>query len=239
LLLRATINFKLGCFAAAEIDVESCLENYKHMNLFDVDLITCRQLKLAVLKTKASTKNKTVGKKTLEECIVIAKDSLSICQKMASSFGFMGSDANISNGKYSEVVLKNNEMTPFEYGFTDFQENNSTLTLSPAINPKKAVEVSGPRIVRSPSKRTATLAPSIDEIQKMVRGGPIDNDGTQVESEYANIYLKACRSLATCHASLCSLLQEVRNLGESEELLLEQIALGEDGLKVNTFHHKN
>ena len=256
LYLRANAHYKLGNLNSAEVDCNSILDSYQISRSKDILLSRCLMLKSSIIRARVLNQKSTSVSRVLKDCLELIREARENLEALARAVGFLGYDSNVSYERSGSAVLLNHKMPPVLYNITELHENFPKLTLAANINPKKYADISsrGSCVTRTVDKGSAVTGDYNDDTEKVkstamslkrelntLRPAPIDDEMVITQSEFSNIYFAECRALVSCHAGLCSLLNDTRmstsvRVGQYEssldELLDEQIIIGEEGLKL-------
>ena len=245
ILSRAKTNYKLGKFTETLSDCNICIKQCEQNFCDDETLLRCLCLKASALRSQnLLTKDASTAKNVFQESLQLLRSARRVSLKLANLFGAFPADSNTIFGAVNSSVADYHAIIPALHGLTELHSNEPNLTLYPSFDSKKlrqAYEIN----LRKQDMGSNELFPvsAQDDLTSLsdLRLGPVDADETTFSpSCFVNIYLSSVRYLIICHASLCLLIGDARRSGyfpsTYNELLNEEVLLGENGIKVGPFN---
>lgn len=243
---RSRAHLKLGNLGDALRDIQSCIAQYAQNDLEDVQLVRCLCLQVSIMREISLHAPKADSAEAFTTTLELMRKAVRMAEALADLSGAFVPDSNVTYVRSDGAIKHHHMMSPLLHNLTDLHVNESDLSLSPQFNRKKLLNQAGITIPSLESKSSeeqseASLGDRYNDVDGL-RLSPLDRvEGVYSAVEYVNIHLLENRTLITCLAALCKLLDDARNAGLADDelqrpsstLVNEQLVTGEKAAKVS------
>lgn len=250
---RSRAHLKLGNLGDALRDIKSCIAQYAQNDLEDVQLVRCLCLQVSITREMSLHAPKANSAEAFVTSLELMRKAVLMAAALADLSGAFAPDSNVTYSRSEGAIKHHHLMSPPLHNLTDLHVNESDLSLSPQFNRKKLLNQAGITIPSleiaisslesksSEEQSEASLGDRYNDVDGL-RLSPLDRvEGLYSAVEYVNIHLLENRTLITCLAALCKLLDDARNAGLADDelqrpshaLVNEQLVTGEKAAKVS------
>lgn len=243
---RSRAHLKLGNLGDALRDIQSCIAQYAQNDLEDMQLVRCLCLQVSITREMSLHAPKAKSAEAFVTTLELMRKAVRMAEALADLSGAFVPDSNVTYVRSDGAIKHHHLMSPLLHNLTDLHVNESDLSLSPQFNRKKLLNQAGITIPSLESKSSEEQSePSLGDRNNDIDGlrlSPLDRvEGVYSAVEYVNIHLLENRTLITCLAALCKLLDDARNAGLADDelqhpshaLINEQLVTGEKAAKVS------
>ena len=206
LYYRAKAYLKMGDMNTAISDCDAIISKYDEVGVNDVIFPRVLALKATILRSTCLSRPSNEFLQKMFLCKELLQRAKSIALSIATEYGFIGCDANLTTQKVDSTIMRHVAKNPVVHNMSSYRDNFPVLSLEyrnrkkPTVENEIIVDVTNDLKYVSRDSREYTT-------------GPIDKDVEYVMSEFANIYLRSVRILCTCCTSLVIVLEDILSSG--------------------------